>query len=101
MQVTHLLIFGHVHGVGFRKFVRHTAQKLGLVGWVRNLPEGIHSASSGQAVEAEVMGEEKKVQELIKLCKKGPYLAEVSDVEVQSVEKDFPYNEFMLRHDTD
>lgn len=93
MMVTHLLIFGHVHGVGFRKFVRHTAQKLGIVGWVRNLPEG--------TVEAEIMGDENKIQELIKQCHKGPYLAEVSDVQVSSVEKDFPYNEFVLRHDVD
>jgi acylphosphatase len=93
MQVTHLLIFGQVHGVGFRKFVRHAAKRLGIVGWVSNLPEG--------TVEAEVMGDEKKVQELIKICQKGPYLAEVSDVQVSSVEKDFLYNEFVLRHDID
>ena len=32
MKVVHVLIFGKVQGVGFRKFVRHNAQKLGLVG---------------------------------------------------------------------
>ena len=80
-MIAHLLIFGSVQGVGFRKFVRQNAQKLGIVGWVRNLPEG--------TVEAEVMGEEKKVQELIQRCHKGPFLAEVKSVDVDVVEKDF------------
>lgn len=101
MKVTKIVIFGYVQGMGFRKFIRHNAQKLGIVGWVRNLPEGIHSAGSGQAIEAEVVGDEDKVQQLIEQCKKGPFLAQVSSVEVASVEKDFPYNEFILRHDVD
>lgn len=93
MNVVHLFIFGNVHGVGFRKFVRVNAQKLGLVGWVRNLPEG--------TVEAEVAGSDVSIQKLIKLCKKGPFLAEVTSVDVASEEKDFPYTEFVLRHDVE
>lgn len=93
MKVVNLLVFGHVHGVGFRKFVRYNAQKLGLVGWVRNLPEG--------TVEAEVSGPEERIQKLINLTKKGPFLAEVTNVEVNLHEKEFPYTEFILRHDLD
>lgn len=91
MKVTHLLIFGSVHGVGFRKFVRVNAQKLGLVGWVRNLPEG--------TVEAEVSGEEEKIQELIRHVKKGPFLSEVQGVDIMEMEKDFPYTEFITRRE--
>lgn len=91
MRVVRLLIFGKVHGVGFRKYIKHNAQKLGLIGWVRNLPEG--------TVEAEVSGPSEGVEKLIHLAKKGPFLAEVTSVEVEEDEKDFPYAEFLLRHD--
>ncbi|NIP40209.1 MAG: acylphosphatase, partial [Candidatus Aenigmarchaeota archaeon] len=34
----HLMISGQVQGVFFRTNTRHTANELGLKGWVRNLP---------------------------------------------------------------
>ena len=91
MKVVHLLIFGSIQNIGYRKFVRQNAIKLGLVGWARNLPEG--------TVEVEVSGEEENIQRLIQLCKKGPFLAEVKAVDVMEEEKDFPYSEFILRHE--
>ncbi len=91
MRTAHLLIFGNVHGVGFRKFVRSHARELGLVGWVRNLPEG--------TVEVEVGGSEKSIEELIRHCKQGPFLAEVLSIEVDFKEKEFPYINFVLRHE--
>lgn len=33
-------ISGKVQGVGFRFFVKSTAQQLGLTGWVKNHPDG-------------------------------------------------------------
>lgn len=93
MKVAHILIHGYVQGVGYRKFVRHNAEKLGLVGWVRNLPEG--------TVEAEVAGDENKIEKLIAACRKGPMLSEITAVDVEWEEKDFPYQEFVIRHYTE
>ena len=89
MKVTHLLIFGKVQGVGFRSYIRSHARKLGLVGWVRNLPEG--------SVEAEVVGPDQEIEQLIQRCKRGPFLAEVVSVDVDTVEKEFPYEEFIYK----
>jgi len=36
----HLVIRGHVQGVGFRWFVERAARLHGLSGWVRNNPDG-------------------------------------------------------------
>lgn len=93
MNVTRLLIFGKVHGVGFRKFIQYNAKKLGLVGWVRNLPEG--------SVEAEVAGENESIKKLIAISRTGPFLAQVASVEVQKNEKEFPYTEFIIRRDVE
>jgi acylphosphatase len=75
MKQVHLLISGFVQGVGYREFVRSNAKKLGLTGWVRNL--------SDQRVELVAYGVENDLKELIELCEKGPFLAEVTSVAVE------------------
>ena len=36
----HIIFYGYVQGVGFRWKAKHTAQRYGISGWVRNLPDG-------------------------------------------------------------
>ncbi len=46
----HAVVRGRVQGVGFRWFVREAAHRLGLAGWVRNLPDGsVEVAADGDA----------------------------------------------------
>lgn len=73
-MLAHILISGFVQGVGFRQFIKGNAQNRGLTGWVRNLPDG--------RVEAVFDGPKEKIEEMISLCKKGLFLAEVENVEV-------------------
>lgn len=74
MKQVYLLISGYVQDVGFRFWLRATAQKLGIVGWVRNRGDG--------SVEAECQGKEEALKTLIKMCKTGSQVAEVKNVEV-------------------
>ena len=71
----HLRIHGRVQGVGFRSRMHREAKKLGLTGWVRNLPDG--------TVEAVVEGEPERVETIIGWAHQGPSGARVTKVEVR------------------
>ena len=72
MKQAHVFISGYVQGISFRYFVKTNAHQLGLSGWVQNTEDG--------GVEAVFCGEQKKIEEMIALCRKGPMLAEVKHV---------------------
>lgn len=78
MKTCRVFISGFVQGVGYRRFVRHHALKLGLTGWVKNLPDN--------RVEALFQGPKEKIDQIIKICEKGPFLSEVRDVVVEREE---------------
>lgn len=76
--MTHVLIEGIVQGVGFRQFVRYKARKLGVVGWVKNLPDG--------RVEALFEGDAKNVEKMVEISKRGPYLARVKKITMDEIQ---------------
>jgi acylphosphatase len=69
----HVRISGRVQGVGFRWFVREEARRLGLSGWVTNLPSG--------EVEVRASGEDRAVGRLRRALEVGPTGAQVAAVE--------------------
>lgn len=72
----HLVIHGRVQGVFFRNSMRREAQRLGIVGWVRNTAEG--------TVEAMVQGEKAAVGSIVQWAHRGPEYAQVNKVEVET-----------------
>jgi acylphosphatase len=69
----HLTIRGRVQGVFFRARARDAARRLGLRGWVRNLPDG--------AVETMARGPGGAIAEYLGWCRRGPAAARVNRVE--------------------
>jgi acylphosphatase len=70
----HIFISGRVQGVGFRHFTKSNAKKLGLTGWVKNLPDG--------RVEVLIQGSENQISEMLKLLEKGPPAAKVTSLSI-------------------
>jgi acylphosphatase len=69
-----VIVHGFVQGVWFRQSTKDEADRLGVAGWVRNLPDG--------TVEAVFEGEKKKVEEIVGWCHRGPSGAQVTRVDV-------------------
>jgi acylphosphatase len=71
----HALISGRVQGVAYRIETQWAAERIGVRGWVRNLPDG--------RVEAVFEGGREEVDEILEWCRRGPALARVDAVDVR------------------
>ena len=83
-----VVVSGRVQGVGFRQGAVVEAQRLGLTGWVRNLPDG--------RVEALAEGSREAVESLLAWCKKGPRMARVDEARVSWEPHRGEFQEFRL-----
>ena len=66
------IISGRVQGVGFRFFTEATAQREGVAGWVRNLPD--------RSVEVVAEGDADDVERFERAVRRGPPGARVDHV---------------------
>jgi acylphosphatase len=73
-----VVVHGRVQGVFFRDTARERARAHGVVGWVRNRPDG--------ALEAVFEGSPDDVERLVRFCRTGPPRAAVERVEVSEEE---------------
>ena len=83
-------VTGRVQGVFFRQATRETAERLGLSGWVRNLPDG--------SVEALFEGERLLVEEAVAWCRQGPPRAAVDSVAVEWLDGPAETGSFVIRY---
>jgi acylphosphatase len=67
------IVRGRVQGVGFRWYVEREASVLGIVGWVRNNPDG--------AVEVLATGTREQINALHEKLRMGPRAARVDDIQ--------------------
>lgn len=90
MRHVRVIVSGAVQGVGFRYAAHDAAARLGVAGWVRNRRDG--------TVEAELHGEEGRVDRMIDWLRKGPSAAHVERVEVSETTPTGPLS-FDIRED--
>lgn len=70
----HVIVCGRVQGVWYRSSTEQVALRLGLGGWVRNLPDG--------SVEAVFEGPRDSVQRAVAWAERGPEHAVVDSIDV-------------------
>ena len=83
-------IHGRVQGVGFRYYTEREANRLGLHGWVRNLPDG--------DVEVCIAGPEPQLMIMKQWLHQGPSHASVERVEFSSSTLPESWDIFSIRY---
>ncbi len=78
LEAKRFLIAGMVQGVGFRFFAQRLAGRLGVAGYVKNLPDG--------RVEVYAVGQAEQLRALRVELERGPRSAEVSEVAEEEAE---------------
>lgn len=68
-------VYGRVQGVFFRQGTCEQARRLGIKGWVRNMPDG--------TVEALICGDEEQLAAMQAWLAEGPPLAQVRRITVE------------------
>ncbi len=74
MERMQIVVHGRVQGVGYRQHTRLEAMKLGLLGYVKNLPD--------DTVKIVAEGESAELTQLLHWAKTGPIAAQVQHIEV-------------------
>ncbi len=86
----HAFISGRVQGVFYRSSTRSEAMRMGLTGWVRNLPDG--------RVELVAEGSPDAVSRLLQWCHRGPVYSKVDRVEIQEERPRKEFDDFSVRY---
>ena len=89
----HIVITGKVQGIGFRYWLYKAAIQRNIDGWVTNKISG--------EVEALIIGNDENVNDLIKLCEKGPTFSKVTKVKVQNYQKEYSKKSFDIINNSD
>lgn len=82
------IISGRVQMVMYRDFVQRKARGLGVVGTVKNLPDG--------TVEVIAEGEKEVLEKYIRKLRRGPLLSRVEDVRVEWRELLGTFSDFVI-----
>ena len=77
LDAAHIIVHGQVQGVWFRAGTKEKADELGLLGWVKNRPEG--------TVEIHAEGEKPQLEKFIAWCRKGTPAADVNSLDIDGV----------------
>ena len=81
MKRIHIIITGTVTGVGFRWWLKMEAEKRNIHGFVKNRTE--------YKVEALLLGHEKDVEDVVRLCRKGPPSSKVESIKIEDYQQEY------------
>ena len=86
MKRIHIIVTGTVTEVGFRWWLKMEAEKRSIYGYVKN--------RSKNEVEALLLGPEKDVEDIVKLCRKGPTSSKVKSIKIEDFQQEYAKKSF-------
>ena len=86
MKRIHIIVTGTVTGVGFRCWLKMEAEKRNIYGFVKNRTEN--------EVEAVLLGHEKDVEDVVRLCRKGPTSSKVKSIKIEDYQQEYAKKSF-------
>ncbi|MDX8289178.1 acylphosphatase [Metabacillus indicus] len=88
MKTIHLIVYGHVQGVGFRYFAQNSALSEKVTGWVKNKEDG--------TVEAVAQGTENQLESFVRSLRSGNRYARVEEIKVSEADQEQTYTGFKI-----
>ena len=88
MKKKHIIISGRVQGGGFRYWLYQKANEKNVFGWVKNNING--------EVEAVLIGDEKDVDYIVKLCREGPSFSKVTNIKIRDFQQKYLKKSFNI-----
>jgi acylphosphatase len=90
IKAIRFIVSGRVQGVYFRWFTREAANRIGLKGYVRNLPDGrVEAWAEGNPAELDAFRSE---------VSRGPRMAHVTGIEEQECEPKGDFSDFDITY---
>jgi acylphosphatase len=86
---TEVYVCGRVQRVFFRQFTKTTAQELGIVGYVRNLPDG--------CVQVVAEGPKNSIEVFIERLRLGPPMARVDSLKIEWKKSSDKFTDFIIK----
>ena len=86
MKRIHIIVTGTVTRVGFRWWLKMEAEKRNIHGFVKNRTE--------DEVEAVLLGSEKNVNDILKICRKGPSSSKVKSIKIKDYQQEYTKKSF-------
>ena len=81
MKRIRIIVTGIVTRVGFRWWLKMEAEKRNIHGFVKNRTK--------DEVEALLLGHEKDVEDVVKLCRKGPASSKVESIKIEDYQQEY------------
>jgi len=88
MAYVRAIVQGRVQGVGYRWFARDTARRLGVKGFVRNLPDS--------DVEVQAVGDRALLERFVGQLQQGPGFAYVTDIVCEWADEGPDFRDFQI-----
>lgn len=90
MKTFELLVSGRVQGVGFRYYTVQKANELGIVGWVKNMPD--------DSVMIVAQGDETGIKTFIEFLYIGPVRSRVVHISKSEIISSANFNNFSVKY---